>query len=116
MGNGKSVGETFAERLIALRRQHGVKQVTLARALNIVPASISAYERCCSEPPIGTACRIAEYFGVSIAYLVGEDSAKGSITDTLAEGLIESKQHDMELSFMRSMREAIKKWEDKYCG
>ena len=116
MRDGKSVSETFAERLIALRRQHGVKQAALARELNFSGASLSAYERGICEPSIGTACRIAEYFGVSIAYLVGEDSVAGTATEELAEGLLEAKQHDMALSFMRSMREAIKKWEDTYCG
>lgn len=116
MSTATSVRDTFAERLIALRRQHGISQVALASALHLVPASISSYERKLCEPNIGTALLIAKFFGVSIAYLVGEESTAGHVSEDLSAGVLESKQHSMELSFMRTMREAIKTWEDTYCG
>ena len=58
-------------RLKQLRRQHGISQLKLAMDLGLNQNSISRYESGEREPGIVELIRIADYFHVSIDYLVG---------------------------------------------
>ena len=59
------------ERLLDLRKEAGLTQDELAEILNINKHSISSYEREKSEPPDAIKIAIANYFNVSIDYLLG---------------------------------------------
>lgn len=61
----------IGERLIDLRKDAGLTQDELAKILNINKHSISSYEREKSEPPDSIKIAIAEYFNVSVDYLLG---------------------------------------------
>lgn len=61
----------IGERLLDLRKDAGLTQDELALALNINKHSISSYEREKSEPPDAIKIAIANYFGVSVDYLLG---------------------------------------------
>ena len=65
----------IGERLLDLRKDADLTQDELASILKINKHSISSYERNKSEPPDDIKILIANYFGVSIDYLLG-------ITDT----------------------------------
>lgn len=58
-------------RIKELRRQKGISQVKMAMDLNTNQNTISRYETGEREPGIAELIRIADYFGVSIDYLVG---------------------------------------------
>lgn len=61
----------IGERLFELRKDAGLTQDNLAAILNINKHSISSYERDKSEPPDSIKIAIAQYFDVSIDYLLG---------------------------------------------
>lgn len=65
----------FAERLKELREKYGIFQSELAKVLNVTSQAISNYEAGKREPQISELIKIAEYFGVSIDYLVGRTGA-----------------------------------------
>lgn len=62
---------SFGERLCGLRKKQGITQEMLAHKLNLVKSSVSSYERG-KLPPLITAQKIANYFGVSLDYLLGD--------------------------------------------
>ena len=61
----------IGERLLELRKDAGLTQDDLAAILNINKHSISSYERDKSEPPDAIKIQIANYFNVSVDYLLG---------------------------------------------
>lgn len=64
----------IGERLSELRKDAGLTQDQLAEILRINKHSISSYERDKSEPPDVIKIAIADYFNVSIDYLLGLSS------------------------------------------
>lgn len=61
----------LGERLAYLRRREGISQKELGKKLNISHYTISSYEKGRSEPNDEIKARIAQYFNVSLDYLVG---------------------------------------------
>ncbi len=61
----------IGERLLELRKDANLTQDELAAILNINKHSISSYERNKSEPPDAIKILVAQYFNVSIDYLLG---------------------------------------------
>ena len=62
--------ETFAKRLKQLRELYNVSQADLARYLKLNRAQVSNYEKGISKPSLDVIENIADYFGVSIDYLL----------------------------------------------
>ena len=58
-------------RLRALRRERGISQLKLALDLNMNQNTISRYENMEREADYETLLKFAEYFGVSVDYLLG---------------------------------------------
>lgn len=61
-------------RIKALRNKKGIKQIELAAEVNVSQAALSGYETGKYEADLETYKRIASYFGVSLGYLLGDDS------------------------------------------
>ena len=61
----------FAERLKLLRTRKCVNQKELAELLNITQTQVSYYEKGKAVPPFHSLIALADYFSVSIDYLVG---------------------------------------------
>ena len=61
----------IGERLYDLRKDKGLSQDELGELLNINKHSISSYERGRSEPPDEIKIMLAEFFNVSVEYLLG---------------------------------------------
>ncbi|NKC12561.1 MAG: helix-turn-helix domain-containing protein [Gammaproteobacteria bacterium] len=72
--------EVFASRLLALRKQRGWSQPTLAKKVGTSGAIIGRYERGEITPSIGVARKLAEALEVTLDYLVG-DNDLNSIRD-----------------------------------
>lgn len=69
-----------------LRNAQGLSQRALADFVQVSQQSINQYENRNTEPNIAVLSRIADYFGVSIDYLVGHDpSADDHIPTHLTE-------------------------------
>ena len=62
---------SFPDRLKELRNAKGVTQKAMAEYLGITERAYSKYEYALREPNHGTTIKLADYFGVSIDYLMG---------------------------------------------
>lgn len=60
-------------RIKALRSKKQIKQIELASAVNVSQAALSGYETGKYEADLETYKRIANFFGVSLGYLLGDD-------------------------------------------
>ena len=58
-------------RLKELRKRKGISQLRLATELNTTQNTISRYETGEREPGIDELIKIADYFNVSVDYLIG---------------------------------------------
>ena len=67
----KNGANTVEFRLKALRKERNVSQLKLALDLNMNQNSISRYETGEREADYETLIRFADYFGVSLDYLLG---------------------------------------------
>lgn len=63
----------YGKRIAELRKKRGLNQETLAGYLGITRASLSHYETNRREPDYSLLGRIADYFRVSLDYLMGRD-------------------------------------------
>ncbi len=64
----------FSEKLKCLRIAHGITQTELACTLNVSRSCIANYERDRRQPDRELLLAIAQYFRVSIDYLIGRDN------------------------------------------
>lgn len=62
----------FAERLKDLRKEKGLSQTELAKALNLTQRKISYLETGQLEPDLTILWVISNYFGVSCDFLIGK--------------------------------------------
>lgn len=61
----------FGERLASLRKRKGLSQYALAERLNFSRGQLSNYEQGKREPDYNTLQKIADFFEVSVDYLLG---------------------------------------------
>ena len=60
-------------RIKQLRRNNNISQKELGKIVNLNQRTISNYETGIAEPDLYTIRKLAEYFNVSIDYLLGSD-------------------------------------------
>ena len=90
-----------------LRARRGLSQQQLASVINVSQQSINKYENHDVEPNIDTLCAIADYFNVSIDFLIGRTDIDRKIENTSFCELNESEEQL--ISFWRSLSETDKK-------
>lgn len=61
----------LAERLKELRKEKGLRQEHIAVALDISMSAYCNYEQGKREPTASVLCRMADYYEVTIDYLLG---------------------------------------------
>ena len=71
---------TFAEHSRYLRKEKGLSQVELAKALNVSKACVSMIEIGKNEPTAITLIKYADFFECSIDYLLGRSDDFGNVT------------------------------------
>lgn len=64
----------FSEQLKQLRNQHNVTQAQLAEAIGVTDRACRRYESGENEPTLSVLQAIADYFNISLDYLVGRES------------------------------------------
>jgi len=74
------VNNFFGERLRELRKESGLRQDELAENLNFARATISYYETGARIPDIQKISIIADFFDVSVDYMLGRTNVKRFIT------------------------------------
>ena len=77
--------EYLGMKLKALRQEHGLTQKQLADYLELVPASISAYETSGNYPSADIIIKLCQFFNVSADYLLGLSDAKEFKTSELSD-------------------------------
>lgn len=75
---------TFQNRLKQLREESNLTQLELAQKFNITSQTISQYERGIRTPDFNLLNSIADFFGVSVDYLLGRTDIKNYEEDTIA--------------------------------
>lgn len=63
--------ESFSKRLRELRSSHNVPATTLGEAIGVSKSAISRFEHGKDYPHCNTIVALADYFDVSLDYLVG---------------------------------------------
>jgi transcriptional regulator with XRE-family HTH domain len=76
---------SFEKRLKSLRKDHGLTQLKLGEYLGLSESTISLYESGKREPDNETLSRIADYFSVSVDYLLGRSDSPNAPTVTGTE-------------------------------
>ena len=66
----------FPERLKQLRKLHNLTQAQFAKEFNISQGTVGMWETNRREPDFETTARIADYFNVTVDYLLGRDEKK----------------------------------------
>jgi transcriptional regulator with XRE-family HTH domain len=94
----------FSEKIYELRTEKGQKQSDIAVAIGVSVQSYSAYENG-REPNYDLLCKIANYFDVSIDYLLGMDMYVNKNIKDIANSV--SNGHLNELAFVAE-RDAAK--------
>ena len=61
----------LGERLRALRKSMNLKRDDVASAIGVTPRAITFYETGDKKPTLDTAIKLADFFDVSLDYLVG---------------------------------------------
>lgn len=64
---------SFADKLKSLRKEYHMTQEQIAKQLNLNRSTISGYETKDREPSYQTLAEIANFFHVSVDYLLDED-------------------------------------------
>lgn len=68
--------ENFHRILTLLRREKGVSQRTVAHSLGVSQALMSHYEKGAREPGLEFVIRAADYYGVSVDYMLGRTAER----------------------------------------
>lgn len=63
--------KNFSERLSALRKQRGLSLAALGETLGVTDEAVRLLEKGKRSPSFEVLCALADYFGVSLDYLVG---------------------------------------------
>ena len=66
----------FAERLKELRKEKRITQVQMAAVLEMTSRNYQRYEAAEREPDLDGVIKIADYFGVSLDYLLGRSDER----------------------------------------
>ncbi|MCI8551839.1 MAG: helix-turn-helix transcriptional regulator [Lawsonibacter sp.] len=66
----------FSERLIQMRKSRGISQSAFAKAIGVSPRTYQDYEYGTREPQVSIFVRIADFYDVSLDYLVGRSEQR----------------------------------------
>ncbi len=69
------------EKLKQLRKEKNLSQAEIAKILNVHQTAVSQWEQGRTTPDMQTLIKIADYFQVTVDYLLGQTSEKKSLTN-----------------------------------
>jgi transcriptional regulator with XRE-family HTH domain len=74
--------KTFAKRLKQLREEHHLTQDELAVEVNLKKSTLSKYENKLAEPRFSNVKKIADFFDVSVNWLMGDSDIRDKTIDS----------------------------------
>ncbi len=89
-----------------LRELHGISQTELAKQLGVVRSTICQYEKGNRQPDTATLLKLADFFGVSVDYLLGRNEAPSVQMKPAAESELTATEQEL-LSIYRSVNPAL---------
>ena len=87
------------ERLRELRKSKDLTQAQVAEGINCTPAAYNRYETGELQPPTDTLAKLADFFGVSVDYLMGRAPISDSALSDYEKELIKK---------LRSLPESVR--------
>lgn len=88
--------DTFNTRIKQLREDKGLTQEELAKALGIARPTLASWEIGRREPDFETTTKIADFFGVSVDYLLGRTDDPRSLKEKVFDPTYEPTEVDLE--------------------
>jgi transcriptional regulator with XRE-family HTH domain len=88
----------FGDKIKDLREQRGYMQSHVAEMLGIAPNTLSGYENNNRKPNSATVKKLAEYYGVTIDYLLGSESSINDLEEDFPEGVMVLRRASKELT------------------
>lgn len=83
-------------KLREILEERNIKQKDVASAIGIYTSTMSQYVTGVREPDIETLIKLADYFGVSVDYLIGHDSPPGGASPAVRNFVyINDKKYDL---------------------
>lgn len=82
MADTETIKTRFGKRVFELRKQHGWKQNELGKKLGTSGVVVGRYERGEMMPSIEVAQKVAQVFGVTVDYLVGEQEVPNLLSQS----------------------------------
>lgn len=82
--------EKFGDRLKLLRKERHLQQSQLGELFELSPSAIGSYERNLREPSYSQLISFAEYFNVSLDYLLGRTEDRFTV-----DGYMAAKSYDV---------------------
>ena len=98
----------FNEKLAQLRKKNNLSQADLANKLGFSSSTVAMWEIGKREPNIATIKKIAEYFDVSIDYLLGYEHMEDDLKE-LEQALIKNGLDNMQLEQALKIIDILKK-------
>ncbi len=83
-------------KLREILEERNIKQKDVASAIGIYTSTMSQYVTGVREPDIETLIKLADYFGVSVDYLIGHDSPSGDASPAVRNFVyVNDKKYDL---------------------
>lgn len=89
---------TFGQRLRELREKRSVRQADVADAIGVSAVMIVNYEKDSKLPQIEKLKLLANYFGVTVDYLLGDETTIDALEEEFPEGVQVLRRASKELS------------------
>ena len=106
--------DLFPQRLVLLRNEHNVTQEELGEVLGVSKGSVSKYEKGTAKPSYKNLWEIADYFHVSVDYLIGKSDAfqADPVEQVFINDVLElfeeldQEQKDRMLEFLKKLKDS----------
>ena len=97
------MGKKFNEILIGLRKSSGLTQEEFAKKIGVSRSAIGNYEKGVRRPDFETTEAIADYFNVSLGYLMGRDESDKELYDRYREQLVAREKEKKIIELYRKL-------------
>ncbi|MGM9534056.1 MAG: helix-turn-helix domain-containing protein [Intestinibacter sp.] len=98
----------FGKRLAELRKENKITQRELANKLNISKSSLAMYETNKRQPTNDVLVKLADYFDVSVDYLLGRTIARKQVDTIAFHSIDDSELSDEGKEELRNYLEYLK--------
>lgn len=102
---------SLGKKISNLRKKNGISQQTLANAIGVSNQLISMYERGVRKPKIEKVEELANYFNVSISYLMGTDKLVQSLFKSV-NGAIEATDRRQLTRYSKILQTVLESFDD----